>query len=276
VDHYVAAGLDANGIPIMWYPPVLPDEKETILILAGDLWIGTKFIQYAGQSWIGLVAPRFKQVLIVLGNHCYWPQGDLTILHGAEKCNNMLKDIGLYNVKVLDMDTYADGEYLFVGCTLWTDMNQTEPLAMYSMPQFMAYDGKIAYETGPNGAWSRFTSEKWVQTHYKHRDYIKHVAAQNRDKKLIVITHHLPLMHLGDPEYQGNMSNAYYMSDLSNLILDNENIIMWFYGHTHHASDTIFPPYAESDGCRMINNCVGYASQHFEQLGLVKHEVIEI
>lgn len=260
-----------------WYPPELPDDKETILILAGDIWTGTKFIRWGETSWIGKVSLRFKKVLIVFGNHDYWPQGDLSILGGAKKCNDMLQEMGIFNVQVLDMDTYADGDYLFAGCTLWTDMNQAEPLAMYNMSNFMAYDGKIAYDTGPNGAWSRFTSEKWVQTHYKHRDYIKHVAAQNRDKKLIVITHHLPLLMLGDPEWAGNHSNAYYMSDLSNLILDNENIIMWFYGHTHHQKDIVFPPYVEpGDGCRMINNCVGYSGQHMEQLGLVKHEVIEI
>jgi len=278
LDHYGGAFNHTTGEPILWYPPDLPDDKDTILILAGDLWIGTRFIEWAGFSWIGKVAPKFKQVLIVLGNHCYWPcKHALTIREGAVKCNNLLKDMGLYNVKVLDMDTYADGEYLFVGCTLWTDMNKGDPLSMHNMSNFMAYDGKIAYETGSNGGWSRFTSDKWVQTHTKHRDYIKHVAAQNRDKQLIVITHHLPLMHLGDPRYQGNVSNAYYMSDLSDLILDNDNIKMWFFGHTHHQSDTVFPPYAEpGDGCRMINNCVGYQGEHMEQLGLVKHEVIEI
>lgn len=276
----------ANGVPFdattgkmkCWFPPEMPDDKETILILAGDLWIGIKFIEYLGFSWISQVAPRFKQVLIVLGNHDYWPcKNDLTIKAGADKCNKLLQDMCLFNVKVLDMDTYVDGEYLFVGATLWTDMNKGEPLAMHNMSNFMAYDGKIAYDTGTNGAWSRFTSDKWVQTHMKHRDYIKHVAAQNRDKQLIVITHHVPLMHLGDPIYQGNSSNAYYMSDLSDLILDNDNIKIWFFGHTHHASQTVFPPYAEEgDGCRMINNCVGYQGEHLEQLGLVKHVVIEI
>jgi len=281
LDWYFSGGVPFNaetGQMKCWFPPDLPDDKETTLILAGDLWVGTKWIEFATFSWIGKVAPKFKQVLVVLGNHCYWPCNHaLTIQEGATKCNNLLKDMGLYNVKVLDMDTYADGDYLFVGCTLWTDMNKGEPLAMHNMSNFMAYDGKIAYETGLNGMYSRFTSDKWVQTHMKHRDYIKHVAAQNRDKKLIVITHHLPLMHLGDPVYQGNASNAYYMSDLSDLILDNDNIKMWFFGHTHHQSDTTFPPYAKTgDGCRMINNCVGYQGEHMEQLGLVRHEVIEI
>jgi len=189
----------------------------------------------------------------------------------------MLQDMGYHNVLVLDMSTYTDGDYLFVCATLWTDMNKGDALAMYNMPNFMSHDGKIAYETGLNGGWSKFTSEKWVNTFRKHRDYIKHVVTQNKDKKIVVITHHLPLMTLGDPCYAADSSNAYYMSDLSDIILDNDNIVMWCYGHTHHQKDIFFPDYADvGDGCRMINNAVGYQGQHFEQQNLVVHEVLSI
>lgn len=258
------------GDKAFWYPPELPDDKETTLILAGDLWIGTKFIEWAGFSWIGKVAPKFKQVLIVLGNHDFWPQGTLTIKNGADKCNAMLQDHGLHNVHVLDMSTYVDGDYLFVGATLWTDMNQAEPMAMYNMSNFMAYDGKIAFETGPNGAYTKFTSDRWVQTFYKHRDYIKHVVEQNRDKKVVVITHHLPLTTVSDPVYNGDKSNAYYMSDLSNIMLDNPHIKLWFHGHSHYQHETMF------NETLIINNAVGYTSEHMEQQELVKHKTIEI
>lgn len=131
----------------MWYPPELPDDKDTILILAGDIWIGTKFIWNGTDSWISNIAPNFKQVLIVLGNHDYWAiqGGNLTIKDGAKKCNILLEQMCLFNVKVLDCDTFADGDYLFVGCTLWTDMDKEGPLAMYNMSRFMAYDGRIRY-----------------------------------------------------------------------------------------------------------------------------------
>lgn len=270
--------LDPKARPSpMWYPPVLPDDKETTLILAGDLWTGTNFIEYFGYSWISDVAQQFKQVLIVLGNHDFWPVNhSLSILGGAKKCNTMLLDRGILNVKVLDMDTYSDGDVLFVGATLWTDIDKADPLAMHNMSNFMRYDGKIAFSTGPNGAWERFTSEKWVQLHYKHRDYINLVARQNPDKKIVVITHHLPLMCIGDPRYQGSTANSYYMSDLSKLILDNENITHWFCGHSHVTNDLMFPPYAENNGCRIYMNPVGYVSEHREQEGMVKHQVIEI
>ena len=205
-----------------------------------------------------------------MGNHDYWPQGDLTIKKGGDKCNAMLHDMGLHNVKVLDCDTYEDGEFLFVGCTLWTDMNDLDPFTMYNMTNCMRYDGKIAYETGGSIGYSKFTSEKWIQTFFKHRDYLKIIAEQNKDKKLIVLTHHLPLRILSDPRYSMTDSDGYYSSDLSDFILDNPHIKMWFYGHTHFQYDKMF------EQCRMLNNCVGYESEHNEYMRLVKHEVIEI
>lgn len=277
LDHYEGAFNHVTGEPVLWYPPDLPDDKETILILAGDLWTGTRFIEFAGFSWIGRVAPKFKQVLVVLGNHCYWPGNhSLTIKNGADKCNSELQDRGLFNVQVLDCSTYEVDDYIFVGATLWTDMDKRDPLTMLSLTTFMAYDGKISYETGPNVGRIAFSPSLWVQEHDRHKNYIGLVAGQNKDKKIIVITHHLPLLHLGDPRYQGHQSNAYYMSDLSDVILDHENIHAWFYGHTHHQMESVFPPYAGEGGCRMINNCVGYQGEHCEQLGLVKHKVIEL
>ena len=280
LDHYFAYGVpfDARtGEMKVWRPKELPNEKEQTLILAGDLWTGTRFIEFCGYSWITEMSGRFKNVIIVLGNHDYWPMNNaLTIKTGADKARAMLADHGLYNVHILDMTVFDDGDILFVGATLWTDMDKGDPLAMHNMSMFMSYDGKIGYEHFKDGGFSRFTSEKWISTHIKHRDYIRLIAEQNRDRKIVVVTHHVPLLHLGDPCYAEMSSNAYYMSDLSDLILDNENLVLWAYGHTHYQMDRIFPDYAGSGGCRMYNNAVGYQGEHMEQQGLVKHEIVEV
>lgn len=276
LDHY-------GSRDVMWYPPKMPDDAETTLILAGDLWIGTHFIMHAEDSWISNVAQHFKRVLIVLGNHDYWPtEKYLSIVKGGQKCNDMLADLGLMNVNVLDCDVVIDEDVLFVGCTLWTDMNKFDPLTMFNMPRYMAYDGKIAYDTGLRSldlqtnsysqmGWSRFTSEKWVQTHVKHRDYLKIIIEQNKDKKIVVITHHLPAHNLNDPMYASSTEgNGYYHSDLSDLILDNPHIKMWCYGHTHYQKET------QIGETLLVNNCVGYKMQSFEIQHKVKHKVFEV
>ncbi len=270
LDHYAGNTRGENGRPIFWMPELLPDDAEATLLLVGDLWIGTRFIEYAGWSWIGDVAKQFKQVLIVLGNHDYWPQGKLTILNGGDRCNALLQDMGLHNVLVLDRSTFESEGVLFVGATLWTDMNRGDPLTMYNMRQVMAYDGKCRYETGEGGYMSSFTSYNWINTHAAHKAYIRKVLAENPNKKTVVMTHHLPLLTLGDPQYAGDAANAYYMSDLSDVVLDNPQVVLWAYGHTHFQSDT------KLGSTRFINNCVGYQGEHMEQEGRVRHEYFEV
>ena len=254
----------------MWYPPELPDDKDTILILAGDLWVGYRWLSINEYSWIGRVAPRFKQVLVVLGNHDYW--SDIDILHGGRKMNEDLQDMCLFNVKVLDCDTFEVDNKIFVGATLWTDMFKFDPWSMYHMPQLMRPDSKIRHDHGDGTNSTRFTSQRWVDTHIKHRDYIDFVAKENPDKDIIVATHHMPLTVMGDPMYEGYNANAnaYYYSDLSNLILDRPNIKFWCAGHSHVDNDFMF------EHCRMYMNPVGYQGEHREQEGFVKHEVIEV
>jgi hypothetical protein len=226
------------------------------LVLAGDIWFGSKFIQHEilhqKFSWIRLVAERFKQVLIVLGNHDYWHFGGLTIMNGADKCNDLLVAENIDNVRVLDCDAVSVDDWLFVGCTLWTDMNRYSPLVMMAMRSTMIYDSKISYETGRHVGRQAFTSNKWVETHLRHKHYIEIVARQNLDKKLIVVSHHVPLHLLSDPAFVGQESSYYYSSDLSDLVLDNGNIRYWLYGHSHWRND-----YRLGE-CRLVNNCVGY------------------
>jgi predicted phosphohydrolase len=267
---WYAEQASAKGEDAFWYPKELPDDKDTILIIAGDLWVGTKWIQWAGFSWIGTVAKRFKQVLVVHGNHDYWPAGRTTVLNHTAKCRELIEELAIDNVQIMDRNTYEIDDVIFVGATLWTDMNRANPIDMQNMPYLMVPDGKIVWETAQEGRYSKFTSQRWVQMHYKHKDYIKLVTEQNKDKKIVVITHHIPVLHCGDPAYNGNASNAYYMSDLSEFILDNPHIKFWFHGHSHFQHETMLGE------TMIINNCVGYASEHCEQEGLVQHKVFEV
>ena len=106
-----------------------PDDKDTTLILAGDIGVGTEvpfdFIQnYAGQ---------FKNIVYVLGNHEFY--------------HNVVEDVRAFwanhNIKNLtvldDAEAIIDG-VRFTGGTLWTDMNHndwfTKQRAKGCMPDF--------------------------------------------------------------------------------------------------------------------------------------------
>ena len=255
----------------LWVPPSLPHDKETILCLAGDLWVGTKWIEYLGFSWISAVASKFKQVLVVNGNHDLWSTAHgLTIVDAARKCNDMLVAHDIHNVTVLDCDTVEIDDVLFVGATLWTDMHKGDPLTMYNMKTYMKSDGNIKYRTGPSGQYERFTSAKWIQTHATHAEYIRQVASANPNKKVVIITHHQPVTFVGDPLYEGHPSNGYYSSDLSDIMLANENIAMWNCGHSHHTVNERF------NKTLLYCNPVGYQFESRERMQKVLHHYIDV
>ena len=56
----------------LWEPEVLPEDSESTLILAGDIWHSKKPFAFSNYSWFGKMTQRFKYVLVVLGNHDFW------------------------------------------------------------------------------------------------------------------------------------------------------------------------------------------------------------
>jgi len=261
----------------VWYPPFRADDKETTLLLCGDLWVGANFISNNdGVSWIQALSRRFKQVLVVLGNHDYWSCKDyLTIVGGGKKCNERLAQLGITNVKVLDCDVHQDGDVLFVGCTLWTDLNKEDPLTVFNLQTFMKEADMTAVFDEDDKAWSRYSPDKWLRTHYRHRQYLKMIIEQNRDKKIVVMTHHVPAYELNDPHFASRVGpwasrNGYYLSDLTDLIMDNPHVKYWFYGHVHYQN------VMQIGETTCINNCVGYMGQFFEKQKKVNHITLEI
>jgi Icc-related predicted phosphoesterase len=64
------------------------------------------------------------------------------------------------------------------------------------------------------------------------------MLSEHRDKPFVVITHHAPSF-VSVPEYykHDHLMNGGYASDLSEDILDNENIKVWVHGHMHDPVD---------------------------------------
>ena len=70
-DYYGIKGKNISFDKI-WRPTKLSTDKETILILAGDLWHSHKIFSFMGKSWLKGISQRYGLVLVVLGNHDFW------------------------------------------------------------------------------------------------------------------------------------------------------------------------------------------------------------
>jgi len=231
---------------------MLPDAD--ILVIAGDICDDDeKAFKWAGRSWMAVVSERYKYVVFVTGNHSYWGAsfGNL-----ERKIEEHIKKQKLDNVIFLNNSCFhvPETDIVFVGGTLWTDFNKHDPLCLHNADYYM---NDYRYIKDEN--YRKITPERIAFEHHKTRKYIEHVAQENKDKRIVVVTHHLPSYALCAEEYRGQESNHYYASSMEDVILDNENIKLWCSGHVHHRIQK------EIGQCLCCINAVGYAGQETQR-----------
>lgn len=246
----------------LWVPDILETDKDTILILAGDLWNGIKSIEQ-----IRKFHHRFKKVLVVLGNHDYYKEN----IHefGTEYQTELILQ-GLDNVELLDRNNMEIDGVLFVGATLWTNMRNEDPITVHMSKQYMVPDFSLIhagtylddyYITRKNN----FTPNIWLETNRRHFDYIKTITELNRDKQIVVITHHgCSWGSIHEYFKDQPVGNGYFVSEYSEFILDNPHISHYFHGHIHSCMDYMIGT------TRVITNPRGYPREHdeFDEISL--------
>jgi Icc-related predicted phosphoesterase len=88
------------------------------------------------------------------------------------------------------------------------------------------------------GLYHKLTPEHTVEVHRKTKQYFKLMLAEKRDMPVVVITHMAPSFQSVNEKYaHESVTNGGYASDLSEFILDNENIKVWVHGHMHDPVD---------------------------------------
>jgi len=224
-------GIDEYDL--LWKPEVHQDDKDTILVIAGDIWIENKAFneRYGNKSWIARIADRFHSVVIVLGNHDYW---DSALGSAQYKAKTAIAHQNLSNVRVLENDTVIIGDYKFLGGTLWTDFNKMNPIT-----QYIIKNGMNDYLYIRNrGHTSQATPYHIVEEFYKTKEYIFANARRDYpDQKVIVVTHHAPSYQSVHERYRTHANadlNFAYYTELSDMMYDDEfQADFWLHGHTH-------------------------------------------
>lgn len=174
---------------------------------------------------------KYREVVMVMGNHEHYGfQYQKTYAHIAANLPN--------NVTLLENQTHTIDDVVFVGATLWTDMNKGDDLTMWHMKSMMNDYKQVTMFNEAKSAYHRLTPEKTVEDHYKSRQFIAEAVANKFDQKFVVVTHHAPSKASTKPQYiNDTMMNGAYSSDLSKFILENPQIKLWTHGHTHDVFD---------------------------------------
>ncbi len=239
-----------------------------VLILSGDIMVASKVnlpnseygIRF--RDFLKRVSFQFPHVVYVAGNHEFYSDGKFFagIDELREAC--AVHD----NVYFLERDCKVIDDVVFVGGTLWTDMNRFDPLTLHAVRDMLNdYRATVNDRAG----YRKLKPADTVDRHRETVQYIKHIISENKDKRCVVVGHHSPSFLSCHEQYKNDyIMNGAYHSDLSEIMLDNTHIKLWTHGHTHHPFDYVIGE------TRVVCNPRGY--EGYEDTGWDPNKIIEV
>lgn len=244
-------------------------QNADVLILAGDICVAkdcgrANYIGERNRAFFQRVSTQFPKVIYIMGNHEHY-DGDFVQTKAI--IQTMLDDLYLYNVTLLEKETITIDDVTFIGGTLWTNFNNSDPLTMWHAGQNMSdyketKNGARGYSGG--GYASRLQPEDVLMDHQTMLDYISIVVEGKLDQKFVVVGHHAPSFGSVGKQYENEkLMNGNFYTELTEYIMDRPQIKLWIHGHMHNPSDYMIK------GTRVVCNPRGYfgyeaRADHFE------------
>jgi Icc-related predicted phosphoesterase len=217
-----------------------PATSADVIILAGDIHVGTKGLNWAKENF------GDKPVIYVLGNHEYYGQA-------FPKHIDTLKQLAEgTNIHILENERLTINEVVFLGCTLWTDFKLFgEPkLAGYQATQTMTDYRKI--RVSPQ--YRKLRSIDTAVIHNKSLRWLGEELVNSKSNKVVVITHHAPSQRSVPECYQNDILSAAYASHLDSFV-EESSAALWIHGHLHVQHDYMI------GSTRVICNPRGYPDE---------------
>ncbi|MFC3321347.1 metallophosphoesterase [Mesorhizobium cantuariense] len=215
-----------------------------VCVVAGDLYRAPA----NGAHWLAKhIAPSMPCVYVA-GNHEFYKGSIKEALEDGRAAAAQFE-----HVHFLENDAVVIEGVRFVGATLWTDYRiEGHPeLAMVHARERMNDHRLIAKQRNP---WQRFLPETAFRMHRESRAFIN--SALKADPiETVVVTHHLPHAKSIPSRFKGDLLNAAFASDLSEVI-ESGRPALWVHGHTHDSCDY------KVDSTRIICNPRGYEDEN--------------
>lgn len=208
----------------------LPTDKETTLVLAGDIGNGLFHLDFLKEC-----TEQFKYVIYVAGNHDYWAHGrDIdSVVEDWRGLSRAFENLYFLENEVVILDGVR-----FIGGTLWTDMDRSNIQLIVTLqdgnyPDFYEIVKEDETKDPPFRSFSPYDA---MRRHDYTRDYIFQMLSEKHDGPTVVVTHFLPLWACINECFfgAGDMGiNGYYASNLE-YIFENRDFDVWIHGHTHN------------------------------------------
>jgi predicted phosphodiesterase len=224
------------------------EHNYDLLILGGDIMIAQNLHEFKAddpilpmsfsardkakrfRNFLKSVSQEFPHVIYIAGNHEFY--------HGKypDAYNWLRKECDVFNnIYFLEMGTKEIDHVVFIGATLWTDMNKGNETTFNVVKNIMN-DYKVIRNSDRN--YAKLSPYDTVIRHKKTLEYIRQVINIDPNKKYVVVGHHAPSKLSIKPKYANDIDlNGAYSSDLSEFINNHPQIKLWTHGHTHDTYD---------------------------------------
>ncbi|WP_025144554.1 metallophosphoesterase [Pedobacter jeongneungensis] len=228
-------------------------ENADLVILAGDINLGTKGIEWVKQNISD------KPVIYVLGNHKYYK---------GTYPNTLNKIVALAkgsNIHVLENNFVEFEGIRFHGATLWTDFSLLgNPVEYGIICQSKMNDYKLIRR---DPSYSKLRTIDTYKIHQLSKNWLQKSLAESKGYKNVVITHHAPSIQSLPSLYKDDPVSSAYASNLEDMI-GQYKPAYWIHGHIHT------PVRYKIDQTEIICNPRGYISEKYN--GYSKELIIEI
>lgn len=204
-----------------------------ILCLAGDIGYPNmsnykNFLTHLNSN------SAFQKIFLIAGNHEYYNQNQ-----SIEETNTCIQKIvsDLPKISFLNNKSEICDGYLFIGSTLWSKVHESDR----KINDFFRIQG--------------MNIDKYNLLHNTALSFLKKEIEENHDKKIVVLTHHLPSHSLIHEKYKHYADyNQYFASACDELI--RLPVVAWIYGHSHIKSRSII------NNVIIVNNPIGYRREN--------------
>ena len=236
----------------------------------------------------GWIRDNLRKGVFVAGNHIVYNGLDKTVEELKADCAHDFPpdaDVSFLDATTGVMAKDVDGT-LFVGTTLYTDYRL--PVGRFiRVDDIVRRNMNVANPMFGGGGMNDFIFGRAGNDHVvddgvdtmvddrgrrylSPKDYldwfdmsigrIAEIAEANKDRDIVVVTHHCPSRKCIGAEYVDSDLNASYVSELDGFIESHPQIRCWVCGHVHHR-DTF-----KIGDCRVVMNPLGYC-RHGQFLG---------
>jgi Icc-related predicted phosphoesterase len=220
----------------------MPVTNADVVVLAGDIHVGTKGIEWATEAIKG------KDVIYIIGNHEYY-RGALPKV--TDKIRAIAEDT---NIHVLENDAITIGNVKFLGCTLWSDFHLLKNLDVSVNTAAEKMNDYTLVRLSPT--FRRLKPSDTAIIHRNSRGWLEKQINSNTDAgiKTVVVTHHAPSIQSVPERYKKDYLAAAFASSMEHFISDSQ-IVLWVHGHIHDPSDY------KINNTRVVCNPRGYVGE---------------